>query len=225
MKKIIIFLFFLAPILTYGQGKITHPQKNVSKNSKSPIAKQPEIPISTDGNINGHGYVDLGLPSGIKWATMNVGASKPSECGNYYSWGETMVKYNFNQENCNTYNKNFSNICGSDYDVSRLNWGSLWRLPTEKELRELMDLCKWEWTTINGQPGQLITGPNGKKLFLPAAGVINGSNNNNKDKGGAYWSGTSIGNNGAFLLDFDSKYRHVDSYSRQSGISIRPVSN
>ena len=48
--------------------------------------EEPTPPSNASGEINGHAYVDLGLPSGTKWATCNVGASKPEEYGDYYAW-------------------------------------------------------------------------------------------------------------------------------------------
>ena len=225
VKFFLIITSCLLVINGFAQGKVSRPSQKTSPSHNQTSSHNSNAKFSVSGQINGHDYVDLGLPSGVKWSTKNIGASSPHESGNYFSWGETRIKYNFNQDNCNTYNLNLSNICGTSYDVANMSWGAPWRIPTEKELRELMDFCLWEWTTQKGQQGHIITGPNGNSIFLPAAGITNGANNNCKNAKGAYWSGTSVGDNGAFLLDFDSKYRHVESYNRISGISIRPVSN
>lgn len=92
--------------------------------------------------INGHEYVDLGLPSGLKWATCNVGANKPEDYGNYYAWGETGTKSSYGASNSKTYGKQMNDIKGnSQYDAARSNWGGSWRLPTEKELEELVNKC------------------------------------------------------------------------------------
>ena len=64
-----------------------------------------------------------------------------------------------------------NNISGTRYDVAHVKWGGSWRMPTEKEIRELVDNCFWKWTTYNGVAGQLVTGPNGNSIFLPATGV------------------------------------------------------
>ena len=122
-------------------------------------------------SIAGHDYVDLGLPSGTKWATCNVGATAPHEYGNYYAWGETTTKSTYSSENSRTHGVSMNDISGNPtYDAARANWGGTWRMPTEAEMEELKDNCTWTWTTQNGVNGCTITGPNGNSLFLPAAG-------------------------------------------------------
>ena len=74
-----------------------------------------------DNTINGHEYVDLGLPSGLKWATCNVGANTPEEYGNYYAWGEIVPKTDYSDENCATLGKQLGDISGNaSYDASQL---------------------------------------------------------------------------------------------------------
>ena len=123
------------------------------------------------GTINGHEWVDLGLS--VKWATCNVGASKPSDYGNYYAWGETKTKPTYTEENSKTYGKSSYNydIGGkSSVDAARANWGGTWRLPTMAECQELVDKCTWTPTTQGGSNGCRVSGPNGNSIFLPAAG-------------------------------------------------------
>lgn len=165
-----------------------------------------DAPISVGGVLdpNGHEYVDLGLPSGIKWATCNVGATEPWEYGGYYAWGETEEKnkYDWNTykwgylinvatssqsefvtKYCvdNEYNDGkgiFDNkiILDLEDDVAYLKWGGEWRIPTLKEQKELLDNCSWEWSTIKGVNGYKVTGVNGNSIFLPAAGICVGEN-------------------------------------------------
>ena len=98
--------------------------------------------------IAGHEYVDLGLPSGLKWATCNVGATTPEEYGNYYAWGETKPKTEYTEENSATFGVELLDINSNPtYDVARANWGSTWRMPTMTEMDELIDNCTWKWTT------------------------------------------------------------------------------
>ena len=118
---------------------------------------------------DGHEYVDLGLS--VKWATCNVGASKPEEYGDYFAWGETSTKEEYTEENSLTYGKKMSDIAGNaQYDAARANWGGSWRMPTEYEWQELIDKCKWEWGKVTGVKVNKVTGPNGNSIFLPAAG-------------------------------------------------------
>ena len=177
--------------------------------------------------INGHEYVDLGLPSGLKWATCNVGASSPEEYGDYYAWGEIETKSEYVESNSKTYGKSMSDISGnSTYDVARAKWGGSWRLPTRKEFKELIQKCKWQWTTQNGKKGYKFTGPNGNSIFLPAAGYRNGSSLYRAGENGYYWSSTpgGIDGNDAYDLYLKSSYLHVDWLSRYYGRNVRPVS-
>ena len=136
-------------------------------------------------NPDNHEWVDLGLPSGTLWATCNVGANAPEEYGDYFAWGETEPKEVYTWETykwCNGNKDTLTKYCGSDGsvdnkteldpedDAAYVNWGPSWRMPTKEHQQELIDNCTWVWTTCNGVNGQLVTGPNGNTMFLPAAG-------------------------------------------------------
>ena len=150
----------------------------------------------TTGTINGHEWVDLGLPSGTRWATCNVGGTKSHEYGEYFAWGETATKENYNWSTyiyCNgSYNAltkychnaeygadgftdNLTVLESSD-DAATANWGAGWQMPTYDQMLELYNNCIHEWTTVGGVNGQKFTGRNGNSIFLPAAGSydING---------------------------------------------------
>ena len=178
--------------------------------------------------INGHEYVDLGLPSGLKWATCNVGADSPEEYGDYYAWGEIETKGEYHQSNSKTYGKSMSDISGNAmYDVARAKWGSSWRLPTKKELEELENNCKWEWTTINGKKGDKVTGSNGNSIFLPAAGYYrDGSSLYYAGKFGCYWGSAphESDDDYACSLDYHSSSHFLNWSYRYNGLSVRPVS-
>ncbi len=180
------------------------------------------------GFLNGHEYVDLGLPSGLKWATCNVGANKPEEYGDYFAWGEIETKDKYTQENSLTYDKPMKNISGNpEYDVARVNWGSSWRIPTKEELEELVDYCIWKRMCIKGVSGVLVTGPNGNSVFLPAAGYCGGTSIDYAGSFGGYWSSTpnDFYNHRAYGFNFyAADYEKVDDYGRGYGQCIRPVS-
>ncbi|MBQ8337336.1 MAG: hypothetical protein IJY44_07390 [Bacteroidaceae bacterium] len=181
-------------------------------------------------NINGHEYVDLGLPSGIKWAACNVGASKPEEYGDYFAWGETSPKSSYSSSNSVTYGKSMSDIGGdAQYDAARANRGGDWRLPTKAEFAELLNSsnCTWTWTTQNGVNGYKVTSVrNGSSIFLPAAGYRDGTSLNNGGSGGYYWSSTPFESNDGYSYDlfFYSGRHSTDWHSRNDGRSVRPVS-
>ena len=197
-------------------------------------------------NTGGHAYVDLGLPSGTLWATCNIGADSPDEYGDYFAWGETQPKnvYNFStyqycmgSENtltkyCNNasygYNGFTDNLTILEPidDAATAQWGSGWRMPTKEEWQELLNNTTVTWTTQNGVNGRLFTATNGTSLFLPAAGVRNGSSLYMAGSDGFYWS-SSLGTDYpyfAWVLCFNSGncYMYGNS-SRGYGQSVRPV--
>lgn len=190
-----------------------------------------EIPTFS-GTLNGHEYVDLGLPSGTLWATCNVGATTPEEYGNYYAWGETETKSDYNRDNCVTYGKDMYNISGSaQYDAARVEWGGTWSMPDRFQLNELCNKnnCTWEWITQNGVNGYKVTGKNCNSIFLPAAGRSVGTSLNDLGTKAYYWSsspyeGFSIYAD-AYYLCFYSGYHSTTHYDvRYYGFSVRPVS-
>ena len=185
---------------------------------------------ATTGTINGHDWVDLGLPSGLKWATCNVGATSPEGYGNYYAWGETSTKTSYDGSNSVTYRQQISDFSGNaTYDAARANWGSSWRMPTKAEMEELINECTWTWTTQNGVNGYKVTGQNGKSIFLPAAGCCYGSSRYFVGEDGVYWSSTpdpgESYTNYAYGLFFYSGSPCVDWDTRYRGYPLRPVSD
>ena len=184
---------------------------------------------ATTGTINGHDWVDLGLPSGLKWATCNVGASQPHGYGNYYAWGETTTKTSYDQSNSVTYGQQINDFSGNaTYDAARANWRSTWRMPTKAEMLELLNNCTWTWTSQSGVTGYKVTGSNGNSIFLPAAGDCDGSSRYYVGEYGYYWSSTPSANesytHGAYSLYFGSGDHSVYWYNRNYGLTVRPVS-
>lgn len=185
--------------------------------------------------------VDLGLPSGTLWASCNVGARNPEDYGDYFAWGETSPKEDYswstykwlNGSSSSMTKYNYSRIYGTvdnkmeldlEDDASYVNWGSNWRMPSLDQIKELIDNCNWEWTTLNGVYGRKATSKNnGKSIFLPAAGFRYDMSLYSADPC-HYWSrslNTSYPNY-AYYLDFDSG--SVDwSILRCYGQSVRPV--
>lgn len=182
----------------------------------------------SNGSIQGHEYVDLGLPSGLKWATCNVGANSPEEYGDYYAWGETKTKEKYTEKNCATLDVDMDDISGkSRYDVARKKWGESWRMPTYTEMNELRYHCTWEWTTQNNVEGYKVTGPNGNSIFLPAAGYREGSSLEYAGEEGYYWNSSPYSSDTFYSggsLQFCSSSHSVNlNYDRIFGFTVRPI--
>jgi len=199
----------------------------------------------------GHEYVDLGLS--VKWATCNVGASKPEEAGCHYAWGELEEKDNYIVENYKFYDSddyyrinkyNSSSLDGKDGftddkmildpedDVAHEKWGGKWRMPTAEEWDELIEDCTWEWVEVNGMGGYRITGKKpgykDRSIFLPASGCYLRMDNEFDLYGkiGDYWSSS---------LSTENYYRPASGFfidrfeynksvtSRHLPKSVRPV--
>lgn len=193
------------------------------------------VSLSPVGIHNNHEYVDLGLTSGTKWATMNVGANSIVGYGGFYAWGETSVKETYNWD---TYNYGNSSSCddlgdisgSSTYDVACVNWGGTWRMPTIEEYNELKTNCTWTWTTICGIGGDLVTGPNGNTIFLPATGYKWYSSWDDKGSIGFYWLTTGMPDPSHttaydfyFNKDFNSGAPNDGSQHRYVGYVVRAV--
>jgi hypothetical protein len=182
--------------------------------------------------------IDLGLTSGTKWANKNIGSEWPDDYGNYYAWGETETKEVYSSSNCKWYGITYSSLqqqgvvdsngnLTSAYDVAHVKWGGSWRIPTQVEAQELLDECKWIWTSENGIYGYQVIGPNGNSIFIPCAGRKNNTTHYGKNTYGNYFSATcdKEDSDKAFNLIFDDEYKKMWSGSREGGRSIRPVSN
>ena len=175
---------------------------------------------STSSNTD-YQYVDLGLS--VKWATCNVGASKPEECGDYFAWGETKPKSSYISSNY-TYTSNPSTLPMSNV-AARVNWGGSWRMPTKAEQDELRTNCTWTWTTQNGVKGYKVTSKsNSNSIFLPAAGDFYGTSLYDEGSKGYYWSSSLYDNSSyAYYLSFTSYDVGRYSNNRFRGQSVRPV--
>ena len=161
-----------------------------------------------------HEYVDLGLPSGLKWATCNIGANTPEESGDYFTWEEITTIESIGQD------------INAQSDIVADNQNDNWHIPTYSEMQELLDKCTWEWTKQSGQNGYKVIGPNGNSIFLPAAGICTNTFCSFSGGGGFYWTATPKGLADAYSLNFHHKEHNLSSvYSRYNGLCIRPVSD
>ena len=193
------------------------------------------LPWKYDDPYYGYEYVDLGLPSGLKWATCNVGANNPEDYGNYYEWGETATKSEYTSDNSLTYALDISELQAQgiidgnknltpQHDAATVNWGGTWRMPTYDEQKELLSECTWKWTTQNGVNGYKVTGTNGNSIFLPVAGYRGGSSLYYAGERGYYWSSTAIGTYSYGIGIFSDTYSMQSINRYGNGYTVRPVS-
>ena len=166
---------------------------------------------ATTNSINGHEFVDLNLPSGNLWATMNIGARSEFEPGNLFAWGETCPKSAYSWNNYKYAKGNSSKLTKYCYDSARFgnngyadtlnilepkddaataNWGLPWHMPTQEDFRELAECCNWTWTNSyknSGTEGFIVSSTNGNAIFLPSACKYN-PDDPSSGKYGGYWS-------------------------------------
>ncbi|MBR5631011.1 MAG: hypothetical protein IKW82_05140 [Bacteroidales bacterium] len=197
--------------------------------------------IDNSGSLNGHDFVDLGLPSGTLWATCNVGANTPEGCGTYFAWGETCPKRIYDWSTykyCNNgdymqltkychkssygfngFTDDVTQLEPSD-DAATMNWGDDWCIPTFDQWRELyVNNTVIIDTTLNGVNGKFFAASNGNSIFLPATGVFCLNSINYGDSYcGNYWSSSLNGFSPTGAMGFWEQ-----SFSREWGLTIRPV--
>ena len=188
--------------------------------------------------INGHKFIDLGLPSGLLWAETNIGAKTAADDGNYYAWGERDTKSTYNEStyfdsNYTTYSIRDDTTLEMKHDAARRNWGEDCRMPTRKEFEELCNsnYCTWTWTSMTASDGSSIDGykvtsvKNGNSIFLPASGYRNYGKLENHGSFGYYWSSTlaSYSSSIAYCLYFHKIWHELSDHGRYLGHPVRPV--
>ena len=209
--------------------------------------------IHYNDKFMGHAYVDLGLPSGTLWATMNVGANSPIDYGLYFAWGETTgytadkvgngdgkkafswSSYRWTDDGGSTMSKyNASDgitTLDLEDDAAAVNWGGDWHMPTEEQCRELFNS---KYTTLqwaddyqgSGINGRLLTSvSNGNTLFIPAAGSGQGGLVDEVGDGGSFWSSSLYSEDAkhAWYLGYITYTAGVNYTYRYFGRSVRGV--
>lgn len=240
-KTIILTLFFLFSFITMAQKKIAVVMKSGDLKVHV-LAKVDSMKIvEKNPTIGGHEFVDLGLPSGIKWATVNVGATSLPDVGDFISWGETEGKETYT-------NKNYlapgskseaqleemgiikNGVLTKDHDAAYVRWGEKWRMPTDKDFRELLKSTTAEWTEEFGITGFKLTAKNGNFIFIPLAGHKADQFKIDRDYPyGRYWTadwsdGFGDGVSTSYEISEERGFdRTIDN--RFNGLCIRPISD
>ena len=241
-KFISLSIALLMGVSAWAQVPTVSIYEDCSKNGKNEDIR----PTTEPENVQA---VDLGLPSGIKWASCNVGAEEPEDYGNYYAWGEVVPKEYYSWgtykyangtsfqgvkltkycTNAGSGDNGFTDnktTLDSEDDAAYVNWGGSWRMPTIDEWNELQANCTWTWTTRNGINGYQITSKtNNNSIFLPAAGYRAAQNLYDVGTAGNYWFSSLYEDRSdyAWYLHFISDGISGDNYYRYYGQSVRPV--
>ncbi len=191
-------------------------------------------------------YVDLGLSSGVLWATFNVGAKAPEDHGDHFSWGETAPRKNYSysaeegdykhgvldwdaaNDGMTKYNKSDGlTVLEAADDAATVNWGSEWRTPTRDDFLDLRTECTWKWDSIGTVKGYIVSNKTdaSKFIFLPTTGYYIGTDLYVAEKDGHYWAATlsEYEQVSAWSLGFSSTSYYENTYQRNRGRAIRPV--
>ena len=199
--------------------------------------------------IKQYEYVDLGLPSGLKWAKCNVGAETETDYGDYFMWGSTTpntdeecswesYKYcNWSYDTLTKYNTfplfgekpDDKTKLDSEDDAARVHMGGDWRMPTQTEIQELLENTENEWvedyngTEINGM--KFTSKINGNSIFIPAAGICRDGSVDYVGSSGGIWSSSLKDDypNLAWYLYFNSGDCYIYGSRRCIGRSVRGV--
>ena len=189
-------------------------------------------------------FVDLGLPSGLKWAKCNVGAKKETDYGYYFQWGDIVDKRKSNRgwkryKHCKGTKETMTKYCryllhGTVTDKSILDpeddaatqiMGGDWRMPTIAEFGELLYNTTKEWIQVNGVNGYKFTASNGNYIFIPAAGAyLNGSVDNVGNYGDVWSSSLNTSHPcNAWGLHFSADKCNIDYNARNYSLPVRGV--
>lgn len=243
MKKLFI-LFVMLPFMAVSTNAQSNLKGDINEDGAVDISDVVELVniILNGSNIQSYltcpddhhpHLIDLGLPSGTKWACCNVGAESPEDYGGYYAWGETEEKDWYDRDtyihNQNGSYVNLGEIAGTQYDVVHVKWGGSWVMPSKEQLNELLDNCTPTWTRVNNVGGRLLTSNiKGNSIFLPAAGFRSNGNLSQAGSNGYYWSSSQSGSLEEYAVDIafsnsSNGWRWNIDGRRHRGFSVRPV--
>jgi hypothetical protein len=193
---------------------------------------KPHVSLTADDGVvhyltdpyNGHAYVDLGLPSGTKWATMNVGATSETDYGNYYQYGKGTAQYAATSGDSSY--SGTEDPLDSSVDTAVQVWGGSWHMPTRAQMQELTANTTYQWVTDyngSGINGGLFTAQNGNSVFFSAVGYWYDGSQYDVGDYGIYCGSSPNGSDYAYTLGFGDGDKGVDEGDRYGGFSVRPV--
>lgn len=210
---------------------ITKFKTEVAFSAATDSLAKPHVSLTADDRVvhylmglyNGHAYVDLGLPSGTKWATMNVGATSETDYGNHYQYGKGAGQYAATSGDSDY--SGIENPLDSSVDTAAQVWHGSWHMPTKAQMEELTANTTYQWVTNykgSGVNGGTFTATNGAVLFLPAVGYWEFGDQFGVGSNGNYWS-SSPSESFSYHLYFDNGSVEASMVERRDGHSVRPV--
>ena len=195
--------------------------------AKKHAAAQAKSPVPLKGELNGHPWVDLGLPSGTKWATYNVGTKNIHGVGTRIAWGETATKKTFSPNAYTLNDRELPSYAGeANYDLTTAQWGEGWYTPTKQQWDELIEYCDWDYVMINGINGVLFTSRKTyNTIFLPSTGYTDDETYKLKytTYNLAYWSSTGARTNGAHAYIANYEQGYMTTTNRYVAHCVRAV--
>lgn len=175
-----------------------------------------------------HRAVDLGLPSGVRWANNNFGAEYYAQSGSYLFWGDPSENATISSHHI----PSLMDVCGTDYDIVHRTWGGRWRMPNKEEQEELFLYGKWQQPSINGVYYHSVTGPSGQSIWFNSTGYIkcytNGQVETKNADHGYFMTGSSLFDEGVryyYVIHFDDNSVYYNGYlnAHTIRVPIRPV--
>lgn len=221
MRKIIAILIAIligCGANCFAQGKVSNKKNTATTQSSKPRVKKQTTP-KLEGELNGHEWVDLGLPSGTKWAVYNLGANKYEMNGEKFNWGMTYPSQSYAKQVVPIFDDISGNI---EYDAATKRRGKGWATPSKFDYLELINECKIKGDTINDVIGARFTGPNGKSIFLPTYERFVTTSDNLCE---LYWTSTPVSEelSHAVRICSDGSAIFFNGYSKVYYLFIRPV--
>lgn len=208
------------------QARIDQAKREADLAQKQ-AAAQAKSPVALKGDLNGHPWVDLGLPSGTKWATYNVGTKSIHGVGTRIAWGETATKKTFSPNAYTINDRELASYAGDpQYDLATAQWGEGWYTPTLQQWEELIQYCDWDYVMINGINGVLFTSPKTyNTIFLPSTGYTDDETYKLKytTYNLAYWTSTGLHTNGAHSYIANYEQGYMTTTNRYVAHCVRPV--
>lgn len=202
------------------ESSLILPNVSVCKDAPTTVHYNPWV-----DPYGGHEYVDLGLPSGTKWAKMNVGAASETDYGNYYMYGKGADDYSVTSGQ--SYYTGTENPLATSADTAAQVWRGQWHMPTQEQFEELIANTTYEWTAINGINGCKFTSKTDitKYVFFPAGGRWDIRNKVNVGSHGFYWSSKPLTSSYANYFLCYNKSNLITNDSRDYGHLVRPVAS